>query len=145
MSAVHVGSACQQCMSAVPVNKSQRSNSIVCARSGNISVRYVTSLEMFRSSLSVSFFYLLSSVLFFSDSRRGGEWSTACVFKLHDKEVAKNTKGDLPVVLPVVSDPASSGLRNGTSFNRVFKNVMLLASGISPFNYSHSTDQMPRL
>jgi hypothetical protein len=91
-------------------------------------------LQLFRSSLSVSFLYLLSSLLFFSDTRRGREGSTACVFKLHDKEVAKNRKGDLPVGLPVVTNPASSGLRNGTGFNRVFKYVLLLASGISPFN-----------
>jgi hypothetical protein len=75
-------------------------------------------------------FYLLSSFLFFSDTHRGGERSTACVFKLHDKEVTKNRKEELPVGLPVLSKPASSGLRNGTGFNRVLKNVLLIASEI---------------
>ena len=59
--------------------------------------------------------------------------------------MAKNKKGDLPIGLPVVTEPVSSGLRNGTGFNRVFKNVLILASGISRFNCSHSTDQGPRL
>jgi hypothetical protein len=99
-------------------------------------------LELFRSSLFVFFFNFF---LFLFDIHRGGERSTAYVFKLHDKEVAKNRKGDLPVGLPVVTEPASSGLRNGTVCNRVFKNVLLLASGIPPFKYPHLTDQILRL
>jgi hypothetical protein len=87
-------------------------------------------LELFPFFVIGLLFYLLSPFLFFSDTHRGGERSTVCIFKLYDKEVAKNSKGDLHVGLPVVTDPASSGLGNGTGFNRVFKNVLLLASGI---------------
>jgi hypothetical protein len=135
-STVHVNSACHQ----IATKQSNCQTTILQYLRRLLYLFGIVPVLRYRSP-----FYLLSSFLFFSDTHRGGERSTACIFKLHDREVAKNIKGVLHVGLPVVTDPASSGLRNGTGFNRVFKNVLLLASGIWPLDYSHSTDQMPRL
>jgi hypothetical protein len=112
MSTVHVNSACQQIAT-------KQFNCLRAIWQHLCPLRYFFGIVPF--FVTGLLFYLLSPFLFFSATHRGGERSTACVFKLHDKEVAKNRIGDLPVGLPVVTEPASSGLRNGTGFNRVFK------------------------
>jgi hypothetical protein len=90
------------------------------------------------------FFYRRSSFLFSSGTHAGQVRSTACVFRLHDKEVVKNIKGVLPVGRNVVADWKS---RPRFATRKGFRAVraLLLATGASHRNYCHSMNQIPRL